>query len=456
MKHWLLERIKSFADNTAISDPSGSYSYTQLHETIIKYLNFLEQNFQPGQRVILLSDYNFDSIALFVAFSLSRLIVIPVINRKNNELQAKIAASGAEAVIRIEQSEIEVKSSARQKDIALRHNLKKKQHSGLILFSSGTTGKPKAMLHDLSVLLDTYKLKRPKSLAIMIFLMFDHIGGINTLFNVLSMGTNAVIPENRNPETIACLVESEQVNILPASPTFLNLLMLSDALEQYDLSSIRMITYGTEPMPESLLSRIKQKFPRAKLLQTFGTSETGIAQLKSRSSSSLEIKIDDPNMDYKIVDGELWLKSKTTIVGYLNASMDQFTEDGWFKTSDMVEECNNGYLKIKGRKSDIINVGGEKVLPVEVESFLMSVDGVDDCLVFAQNNSLTGQNVAAYIVKKEGFEEKKLKNTIRKECIKNMQRYKVPAKIYFKNTIDFSSRFKKSRTVTGLEDQNSE
>ena len=456
MKHWLLERLQSYGDSLAISDSSGQYTYAQLHQAVIDNLNFLEERFQPGQKVILESDYNFNSIALFVALSLSRQIAIPVINSNKAELQNKISVSGADALIKVNQLDIAIRWTEIKSDNSLAQKITERQHSGLILFSSGTTGEPKAMLHDLTVLLDTYRDKRPRKLAIMVFLMFDHIGGINTLFNILAMGAKAVIPENRNPETIARLIENEQVNILPASPTFLNLLILSEAIADYDLSSIRMITYGTEPMPEALLSRIKQHFPKAKLLQTFGTSETGIAQIKSRSSNSLDIKIDDPNLDYKVVNGELWLKSKTTILGYLNAGMEQFTDDGWFKTGDIVEERGESYLKIIGRKSDIINVGGEKVLPIEVESFLMSIEGVQDCLVFGEKNALTGQNVAAIIVKKTDFDEQNLKNTIRKECIRNIQRYKVPAKIYFKNALDYSSRFKKSRKINNTESLNIE
>ena len=148
---------------------------------------------------------------------------------------------------------------------------------------------------------------------------------------------------------------------------------MSKANEKYDLSSLRMITYGTETMPESLLNRLKVAFPRVKFLQTFGTSETGIANTSSKSSNSTFMKIDDPELEYKIVDNELWLKSKTQVMGYLNSSMDSFTEDGWFKTGDLVEATEDGYIKIIGRNKEVINVGGEKVLPNEVESVILEI-----------------------------------------------------------------------------------
>lgn len=93
-----------------------------------------------------------------------------------------------------------------------------------------------------------------------------------------------------------------------------------------------MITYGTETMPQSLLLKLKEVFPKVKFLQTFGTSETGISTTSSKSSNSLFMKLEDINGEYKIVENELWLRSKTQVLGYLNASMDSFTSDGWFKT----------------------------------------------------------------------------------------------------------------------------
>ena len=116
-------------------------------------------------------------------------------------------------------------------------------------------------------------------------------------------------------------------------------------------------------MPESLLKRLKDTFPNTNFIQTFGTSETGISKTVSRASDSTQIKIDDPDTEYKIVDGELWLRSSNQIMGYLNHEMSRFTQDGWFKTGDSVVESNDGYLTIVGRRADIINVGGEKSHP---------------------------------------------------------------------------------------------
>jgi acyl-coenzyme A synthetase/AMP-(fatty) acid ligase len=446
MSLWLLEKLQDYSDLKAIAYKSISYSYGDLYNQVQSYKNQLSLEIKKPAIVIIHSDYSFYSIALLLSCIDLDFITVPIVSAHGQEVKDKIEASNADYILALNEEKITIKPVVeKEAENELIQALYNKNHSGLILFSSGSTGQPKAMIHDLTQLLETYRSKRNKKLSIIIFLLFDHIGGINTLFNILSMGAKGVIPHQRDVDTVGLLIEQEKVNILPASPTFLNLLLMDKIHTKYDLSSIRMITYGTEPMPESLLMRTKACFPKAKLLQTFGTSETGIAQVNSRSSTSLDIKIDDPNMEYKVVDNELWLKSKTKVLGYLNASMESFTEDGWFCTGDLVEEKEDGYLRIIGRNKEIINVGGEKVLPAEVESVLLMIGGVEDCIVYAVNNAITGQSVAVKIVKKAEINEAELKKNIRKFCFKNMERYKVPTKIVFVPQLNIGDRFKKKR-----------
>jgi acyl-CoA synthetase (AMP-forming)/AMP-acid ligase II len=125
--------------------------------------------------------------------------------------------------------------------------------------------------------------------------------------------------------------------------------------------------------------------------------------------------------------------------------MSRFTEDGWFKTGDSVEESSDGYLTIVGRREDMINVGGEKVTPSEVESILMEISEVADCLVYGEHNAITGQNVAAQIIPRAKTDLPALKRRIKKHCRKSLSPYKVPARIIFPEAALFGNRFKKSR-----------
>ena len=198
-------------------------------------------------------------------------------------------------------------------------------------------------------------------------------------------------------------------------------------------------------MPHSLLKNLRSKIKKAKFLQTFGTSETGIIKTSSKSSDSLLIKFDDPNQQTKIVDGELWIKSDIKVSGYINHENNSFTDDGWFKTGDLVEEYDGGYLKIKGRKSEVINIGGEKVMPVEVENVILNLDFVDDVTIFSQENLILGQIMIARIAKNNSVSDAEAKKIIRNYCKENLDKFKIPSKIVFTNDLNVSERFKKIR-----------
>ena len=443
---WFMEHIENLGDRPSIIDSHGEYCYSDLALQIKQYHRDITGTIQAGDIVALQTDYNFYSIALMIALLKHKAIIVPIVSSNDDEISSRIKVADCNWVLKLNGQEL---VSNRISDKTERHELVgsliSNDHAGLILFSSGTTGEPKAMIHNFDHLVDSFIGKRIKKLNMLVFLMFDHIGGLNTLLNTLSMGAQIVLPENRNPEHVATLIEKHKVHVLPSTPTFLNMMLMAKVNEKFDLKSLKMITYGTETMPESVLLNLKRTFPRTRLMQTFGTSETGIAKTTSRSSDSLEIKLDDPNTEYKIVNNELWLRSKTQVMGYLNADMSSFTSDGWFQTGDLVEVFDDNFIKIVGRSKEVINVGGEKVLPAEVESIILELDIVGDCMVYAEKNSITGQMVAVQIVLSTEIEEKEAKKLIRSYCKSRLDTYKVPVKFKFSDNTKVGSRFKKLR-----------
>lgn len=442
---WLLERFVENRERTAITDPKGSYSYGELLQAIDAFEKQLEGQVAAGSVVAILSDYNLAAIACLLALVRNRNIIVPITATVAEEIEQRIAVGQCDQIIHIDDGKLRFEARPCGEKHALVARLIDRGHSGLVLFSSGSTGEPKAMIHDMNDLVDSYRDKKTKKLNLLIFLMFDHIGGLNTLINTLSMCAHIVIPASREADHIGALIEQHRINVLPASPTFLNLMLMSKVQDKYNLKTLRMITYGTEPMQESLLNQAREAFPRARFLQTYGTSETGIAQASSRSSDSLEIRFEDPDLETRIVDGELHLRSKTQILGYLNADMESFTEDGWFKTGDLVEQSEDGYLTIVGRSKEVINVGGEKVLPTEVESLLLRHELVADAMVKSIPNALTGQSVLAQVVLAASVEPREAKKILRRYCSESMASYKVPTRFSFVDEVNYSDRFKKMR-----------
>ena len=432
-------------DQTAIIHDGKKYSYNELYIKIKEIESFIKDKIKSGEVVAILADYSFVSIALFFALYENKNIIAPITSTSKKEIDGKVKESFSTNIVNINGEILTISDEKNNESHKIIENLQKLGHSGLILFSSGSTGAPKAMIHDLDKLIDNYKNKKQKHINMLVFLMFDHIGGINTMLNILSMGATMIIPQNRNADDICRLIQDYKITVLPSSPTFLNLILIDRSYEKYDLSSLRMITYGTETMPDGLLNRLKAVFSKVKFLQTFGTSETGIASTSSKSSNSTFMKIDDENLEYKIVDNELWLRSKTQILGYLNRSMESFTNDGWFKTGDLVELDNEGFIRIIGRNKEIINVGGQKVLPSEVESVLLGMDEIEDCLVYGEQNAITGQSVSCDVVLKHGIDDSGFKILVRKFCKDKLDNFKIPTRVNVVQKTEFTERFKKSR-----------
>ena len=350
---FILDKFKSFNSKNAIVFEDRIYTYEEFVKQIKDYKDILDKHNISSKVVVILGDYSFYNLALFFALYENKNIIVPITSNIKKVQDDFIEESFCKTIIKTDEKNLLIQNLKTTYSHNMIDNLREKNSSGLILFSSGSTGKPKAMIHNLDTLIDSFKDKKEKSMNMLVFLMFDHIGGLNTVFNALCMGACLIIPKIKDAKTICELIEKYKIMVLPSSPTFLNLILISQEYKNYDLSSLRMITYGTETMPQSLLLKLKEVFPKVKFLQTFGTSETGISTTSSKSSNSLFMKLEDINGEYKIVENELWLRSKTQVLGYLNASMDSFTSDGWFKTGDLVE-VDGEYIKIIGRAKEII------------------------------------------------------------------------------------------------------
>nr|WP_321312068.1 fatty acid--CoA ligase family protein [uncultured Campylobacter sp.] len=444
---FLLERFRDNADKIAIIDDGKSYTYGELLKGILVLQSTTLKGIQ-NKVVAIIGGYSFYNIALFLALYENKNIIVPLVECNETALKESMADIKINAE-NLEFPNLEFPNleflETNDKKHAIIENLFRQNHAGLVLFSSGSTGKPKAMVHDLDTLISSFEAKKPRKLNMLLFLLFDHIGGINTLLNILATLSTAIIPRQRNSDEICALIEKYKISVLPSNPTFLNLILMSNAYKKYDLSSLKMITYGTETMSESLLVRLKASFKKVKFLQTFGTSETGILNTSSKSSGSTYIKLNDA--EYKIVNGELWIKSKTQILGYLNADMSAFKasfEDGWFKTGDLVLR-DGEYLKIVGRSKELINIGGKKALPSEIESVIMELENIADCVVYAEKNAITGQSVSCDVMLKNTMAKDELKKLIRSACASKLERYKIPSKINVVEKIAFTNRFKKVR-----------
>jgi len=441
---WLIERMKNWKDDLCLVGQNLEFTYSAVLKAFDYWSQILEdQQVTAGRVVALEGDYSLDVCALLLALIKKKAIIVPLTKTSSKHREEFIETAQVQYIFnffdadawKVKRVDTAVTNPTLRKFIDL-------SEPGLVLFSSGSTGKNKAALHNFTKLVSKFKTRR-RRLRATNFLLFDHIGGINTLFYTLSNGGVVVTPQERSPEKICRLIQKYQVELLPTTPTFLNLLMISGAYKEYDLSSLKLITYGTEVMVESLLKRVHKIFPNAKLLQTYGLSELGILQSKSKDSKSTLVSVGGEGYQTKIVDGTLWIKADSAMIGYLNAPS-PFDREGWMDTEDIVE-CDGDYLRILGRKTEIINVGGEKVYPSEVETVLMQIENVKDATVWGQKNPIMGNIVAANILLENAEALSTLKKRVRKFCKGRLEDYKIPVKIAISDEMQYTGRFKKVR-----------
>ncbi|MEU3404188.1 fatty acid--CoA ligase family protein [Streptomyces sp. NPDC006670] len=463
MREELIRRFEEFGPRTALFDHGTAVTYTELLERIRDTRKRLAlHGVEPRQTVVLHGDYSPDSVAALFALFLDGNVVVPVVTLTDTTLDTVVEHCRPGHLVRTTGAGVEIRDLTGPADAAVgagavHGRLGDPDAAGLVLLSSGSTGAPKVILHSLDVLVGEKLQKRPRrranALNILMVLMFDHIGGINSLLSTLLVGGTAILPERRTPEEICSLIERHRILVLPTSPTYLNLMMVGGYHRTYDLSSLRLITYGTEPMSEELLLRVRGAFPGVRLLQTFGTSETGIAATTSESSTSTYFKISDDGVEYRVVDGELQLRSRTQFLGYLNYEDDSLTEDRWFRTGDLVEEAADGFLRIKGRAKEVINVGGEKLLPLELESVLMGSPLVEDCVVYGRPNAITGQSVCVDIKPRGELTRAALRKHVAEFLAGRVEPFKMPSKINVVDTIAMSDRMKKLRSRPGADEE---
>lgn len=454
MRNELVRRFEEFGARTAIFDKEVAYSYDELLDRVRYAQHVLGKNgVAPHDVVVVNGSYSLNSVATLLALFLDRCVVVPLVTLNERDLDTVTEHCRPRFLVTAGSDlDVEELPPPPPGSADMIERLGDEDAAGLVLLSSGSTGAPKVILHNLDNLVGQKLEKRPRRSAnplnILMVLMFDHIGGINSLLSTLLVGGTAVLPHERVPDEICGLIERHGIRVLPTSPTFLNLIIMGGYHRKYDLSSLRLVTYGTEPMSDELLRRVNQNFPGVRLLQTFGTSETGIATTTSESSSSTYFKISDSDVEHRIVDGELQLRSRTQFLGYMNYTDDSLTEDRWFRTGDLVEETDEGYLRIKGRAKEVINVGGEKLLPVELESVLLASPLIDDCVVYGKTNAITGQTVCVDVKPKGEMTRAAARKHVQEFLADKVEPFKIPSKISVVDSVEVSDRLKKVRSLT--------
>jgi acyl-CoA synthetase (AMP-forming)/AMP-acid ligase II len=442
---WLIERFQSAPERIAFIHEGREVSYKYVVASIDEFHRRVQDaGIKPGETVVLMGDYAPEVFCMIMALCRCGSIVIPLTRTSVVEETVALAVSGCEWYVEFDALGCNATITHRglKSENVLLNEFRRRGTPGMVLFSSGSTGKPKGILHDFNQVAEKFRKQRSPVLAIP-FLMIDHFGGVNTILAITSSLGTVVTVGDRSVSNICAAIEKYKVELLPATPSFLTLMMASQLQNKYSLTSLKRITYGTEVMPQSTLDRLIKSFPNVVLQQTYGLSEVGVLSSQSRKDGTLWVRIGGDGFQTKIVNDVLWIKSEYAMVGYLNAPS-HFDEDGWFNTQDQVE-VDGDYFRILGRVTDLINVGGQKVYPAEVENLILEIDNVQDVAVFGEQHNLLGQIVVAKVVLMYPEALDSVKKRIRQACLTQLASFKVPAKVVIAEGVLHSVRQKKLR-----------
>ena len=324
-----------------------------------------------------------------------------------------------------------------------------------IYFSSGTTGFPKAILHNHESLMHAAKAEQnhhgqTKDDVFLCIPPLYHTGAKMHWFGSLLTGGKAVLLKGTSPKTILQAVSEEHCTIVwLLVPWAQDLLLALDNKEvdiaDYDLDQWRLMHIGAQPVPPSLIKHWKEYFPNHKYDTNYGLSESigpgcvhlGVDNIDKvgaigKAGYGWEAKIiDEQGETVKQGEtGELAVKGPGVMTCYYRdpKATAEVLHDGWLYTGDMAMEDEDGFIFLVDRKKDVIISGGENIYPVQIEDFLRTNDAILDVAVIGLADHRLGEISAAIIELKPGVEY--TEEDIQEFC-KKLPRYKRPRKIIF-------------------------
>ena len=312
------------------------------------------------------------------------------------------------------------------------------------LYSSGSSGKPKGarltqknIFYQCKIWADNMGvLPSDKFLC---GLPISHSHGLTVTFPSLMSGASVYYVDAMHlvPPRVFDYIEQHGITLMSGVPYFFKVLLNYPQDIRSKIKTLRMAICGSAPMAEILGHQFLEKFG-LHIHQAFGISEIGIICLNhmdEKGSKYGSVGKVFKEFEYKIVDesnqicnvgerGHFLVKSPGLALGYSNANEEEkkMFVDGWFHTQDVVEEDEYGQIFVIGRKSNFINVNGNKVFPAEVEKVILGLEAVKDCAVMGHTDEDAGELVRAFIVPSSIITVEEIRN----HCLKHLTSYKIP------------------------------
>ena len=319
-------------------------------------------------------------------------------------------------------------------------------HVAELMYTSGTTGGAKAVMRSHA---NVRAASRNSWIGfgyetddvIAIVMPLSHSSALNSqMMPVLELGGTLVLVDRFDAPTLLELVRSECVTCLRAVPTMLRLLLGQSSFTGAALPSLRLLLNSSAAIDPQTYIEVKRRFPVVRVMNSYGLTEASTCTILpdemaltrpdsiGRPIDGVEMRVVDdrgaPLADEE--DGELCVRGPHVFVGYRNLppSARQVDADGWMRTGDLGHRDAEGFYYLIGRRDDVINCGGYKVVPLEVENCILEMVGIAEVAVAAAPHRLLGSVVKAFVVPREGAVVDG--RDVRRHCLRRLASHKVP------------------------------